>query len=145
MSAEEIAEKVEEYSRFVSEKLRPELERAEKSRGETMAEMSEYNGLLEQLKGFQKEEKSEVEALVNLGHETIYCNAVGKLEMIHVHVGMGFHVEMTISEAIRFVQLRLTFLKNDVLAKKEVRVYDITEHIIAASAILDGLNQQLHR
>jgi prefoldin subunit 5 len=145
MSAEEITEKIDEYSQFVSEKLRPELLKAETSRDETRTEINEYNSLLKQLTGFREEKKSEFETVVNLGHGTIYCNAVAKLDMIYVHVGMGFHVEMTIPEAIQFVQQRLTFLKNAVLQGKEVRVREITDHVIAAAAILDELEQELQR
>ena len=145
MSEEEIANKVEEYSRFVSGKLRPELGRAEKSLKDTIVEIEEYNDLVQRLKGFQKEKKTEMDTTVNLGHETIYCKAVGKLDMIYIHVGMGFHVEMTIPEAIQFVQARLTFLKNDVLKRRQVKVLEINNHIVAASAILDELHQDWQR
>lgn len=145
MGAEEIGSKIEEYSEFVSKKLRPELERAEKSRDAIRAEMKEYSDLVKQLENFRKEKKNYLQTMADLGEETIFCSAIGKLDMIYVNVGMGFHIEMTVPEAIHFVQLRLTFLKNDVLKGKELRVQDITEHVMAASLILDELNQELQQ
>lgn len=145
MDPVDVAAKMEEYSRFVSEKLRPELESAERSRSEVRAEIIEYRNLSEKLKGFQKEKKNELETMVDLGYETLYCNAVANLSVIYVHVGMGFHVEMTLPEATNFIQQRLSFLENDVLKSKELRVQEITDHITGASAILDGLNQELQR
>jgi len=145
MSGPDIAEKIEEYSRFVSEKLHPELRSAETARNEVRAEIHEYKELGEKLKDFQKENKHDLETMVDLGHQTVYCNAVANLDKIYVHVGMGFHVEMSIAEAIRFIGKRVSFLEKDVLKGKDLRVREITNHIMGASAILDDLNQELQR
>ena len=83
--------------------------------------------------------------MVDLGHGTLFCNAVGELDTIYVHVGMGFHVEMTVTEAIAFVKKRLSFLETNVLKRKEAQVREITDHIVTASAILDELTQQMHQ
>lgn len=145
MSSEDIVEKMEEYSQFVTQKLRPELERAEKSRDETRREMKEYDDLFQRLTGFKKEAIKEINTVVDLGHGTLFCNARGELDSIYVHVGMGFHVQMTIAEAIPFVKRRLTFLETNVLKRKEAQVREITDHIVTASTILDELTQQVHR
>lgn len=142
MMTEDISEKMEEYSHFVTQKLRPELDRAELSRNESRAEMNEYRELLQRLTEIQSKSLQEMETMVDLGHQLIYCNAVANLETIFVHTGMGFHVELTIQEAIPFVKKRISFLEKDVLKRKEARVREITQHIVAASAILDELTRE---
>lgn len=145
MSAEDITEKIEEYAKFVSKKLRPELSLAESSRDETRKEMKEYQELSDKLKAFQKEGTSELKTMVDLGHGAIHCNAIGNLDKIYLHVGMGFHVEMTIPEAIGFIDKRLDFLQKSVLKGKEAKVKEITDHIMEAATILDELNRELQR
>jgi len=142
MSSEDITQKIEEYSLFVTQKLRPGLDRAEKSRHETRREIKEYNDLLEQLTGFKNESVKEINTLVDIGHGTLFCDALGDLDSIYVHVGMGFHVEMKIFEAILFVKERLSYLETSVLKRKEAQVREITDHIATASAILDELQMQ---
>jgi len=135
--------KVEEYSNFVTSRLRPELDRAEQSRKETKDEISGYKDLEGRLRYFTENNVTEYESIVDLGYRSISCNAIGSATKIHVHVGMGFHVEMTMEEAIKFVKKRVNFLENDVLKRKERKVRETTEHIVVASSILDELKREM--
>jgi prefoldin subunit 5 len=143
--SDEIGNKVEEYSKFIVYKLRPELDRAEQTRRDTANEIAGYKDLREQLERFGETKMMEYESMVDLGYHTISCRAVGDLTKIHVHVGMGFHVEMTIPEAFKFVNKRLLFLENDVLKQKDRKVREMTDHIMVASSILDELTRDMER
>lgn len=143
MTDNAVVNKVEVYSNFVASRLRPELDLAEQSRKETKDEISGYKDLEGRLRYFKENEVTEYESTVDLGYRTISCSAIGSATKIHVHVGMGFHVEMTIEEAIRFVKKRMNFLENDVLKRKERKVRETTDHIIVASSILDELKGEM--
>jgi prefoldin subunit 5 len=145
MNSYDIVNKVEEYSEFVTSTLRPELDRAQQSRTETRKEIAGYKNLGKQLRNFKETNIMEYESNVDLGYQTVSCNAVGDLTGIYLHVGMGFHIEMTIEEAIEFVKKRLEFLESEVLKRKELKVRETTEHLIVASSILDDLTRERER
>jgi prefoldin subunit 5 len=104
--------------------------------------------------------------LVDLGHEKVFCNAeiriVTKEEqkgdddtagpiaaaaimplLVYVHVGMGFHVQFTIDEALVFVDQRLDFLENQVLTKRRARVKEVKKHVITSEMILSEIVAKL--
>jgi prefoldin subunit 5 len=145
MSGNDIGNKVEEYTTFVGSRLRPELERAEQSRKETRDEISGYKDLEGRLRHFKENKVTNYESTVDLGFQMISCNATGNATKLYVHVGMGFHVEMTIEEAITFVRKRVNFLENDVLKRKERKVRETTDHIVVASSILEELTREMER
>jgi prefoldin subunit 5 len=64
---------------------------------------------------------------------------------IFVHVGMGFHIELTIPEAIKFVEKRIEFLKLHKLDSKESKIKEIQEHISSAALLLNQLQEEIQR
>jgi prefoldin subunit 5 len=145
MSVEEIHQKMSEYSTFLDKVLRPELQSAESASRKVKTEIEEYNELGLRLKKLAKDKPSQLESMVDLGHKTIFCNAVAKVDSIFVHVGMGFHAELTIPEAIAFVDKRISFLENDSLSGKERKVTKVEDHIVSAGGILSELERELQR
>jgi Prefoldin subunit len=109
--------------------------------------------------------------LVDLGHEKVFCNAeisIAKtrkdsnsdvkttssgpsttaaatmpLPFVYVHVGMGFHVQFTINEALVFVDRRLDFLENQVLRKRRTRLEEVKKHVGTSEMILSELVAKL--
>ncbi len=120
-----------------------QLDVAESKRKGVEAEIDEYNELLQQLillkdryevdnvqsycgvstpsrASSEMKRGGPLEVLVDLGHEISYCKAeIDNPRVLYVHVGLGgFHVEFTLTEAIKFVSRRLNFLKSDILPKR---------------------------
>ena len=140
----EIQQKITEYSGFVEQVLRPQLEVAEKERLKAKTTIEEYKDLQKQLYDWKNEANRRLETLVDLGYKTIYCRAVAEnVNMIYVHVGMGFHVELQIPEALEFVEKRIKFLEEDVLSGKEKKVTQVSDHIQSANIILDKLESEM--
>jgi prefoldin subunit 5 len=148
MSAEEIHQKMSEYSSFMNTVLRPDLKQAESKMQDVQTEIDEYEELGQRLGGLEKAlPSSQLESVVDLGYKTVFCRAVARdpSRNIFVHVGMGFHIEFTISEAIQFVEKRIAYLKKDQLAAKDMKVKAVKTHIESATAILDQLSLELER
>jgi prefoldin subunit 5 len=140
MSDTEIEQKRDECTKFVHEVLRPELEYALSREKDVQTEISEYDELGNKL----KEMSSTLDPLVDLGHEKIYCRAVvDDTEYVFVHVGMGFHVELSLPEAIVFTERRVTFLREHVLRRRGTEIEKLKLHIQASEIILDGLSADL--
>ena len=137
----EIEEKIEEYSKFVKQVLRPDLEKALHEKNLVENEISEYQALHFQLTALDRSSDRPIEKRVDLGYSKLYCKAiVTKLSMIFVHVGMGFHVEFTLEEAIAFINRRIDYLRR-VLKTRNSNVEKIQRHIRESEMILDELSR----
>ena len=151
--AETIQHKVEEYSAFVNQVLRPDLNFLERAEQETQQEIQEYHQLRQQLQNEKVAMRDDADALTNsrtmmvdLGHRKVYCQAkIDDASMVYVHVGMGFHVELTIPEAMAFCDQRIAYLQRDVLTQKQAKRKKVQDHLQSAEAILDQLCLEMKR
>jgi prefoldin alpha subunit len=140
MSSTEIERKRDECVKFLHEVLRPDLQYALSREKDVQTEISEYDELGNKL----KEISSTLDPLVDLGHEKAYCRAVvGDTEYVFVHVGMGFHVELSLPEATAFTKRRVTFLREHVLRRRGIEIEKLKQHMQASEMILDGLSADL--
>lgn len=155
---ETMREQLNEYIIFVDEVLHPQLEIATSEREDTVLEIKEYNELQGQLQMAanrnRKDEEasknnspatsSSREALVDLGHRMIYCRAkTHDRNQVFVNVGMGFHVEFTLKEAIIFIDSRIEYLKRDVLQRRIDRVKEVASHLENALELLESLAHEI--
>jgi Prefoldin subunit len=65
------------------------------------------------------------------------------MPFVYVHVGMGFHVQFTINEALAFVDRRLDFLENQVLNKRQARLEEVKKHVGTSEMILSEIVAKL--
>ena len=132
MTNDDLKCKIAEYGNFISQTLEPQLRNAVMEREKTEAEINDYiqlqNGLRRLLLEQQQQQlgsssleeihqsTKQLNGLVDIAHSTIYCNvSIPNPNIIYVDVGFGFHIEMTISEAISFIDKRVHFLEKTVL------------------------------
>lgn len=106
-----IAAKVLTYEKFVNEKLREDLRRLLEQRDTIYGQISEYLQLkttIEQIKaaGITEDLKTKVDLGCNF-----YVQAnVPDATRILVFVGFGFFLELTLDEALKFIDKRTKFL-----------------------------------
>jgi prefoldin subunit 5 len=145
---EELEVKLKEYSTFIDRKLHPELKKRVDAREQVEEEIADYRDLSTKLKALdQQDGDSPLEAMVDLGHDTVYCRGVASAEskqqlMMHVHVGMGFHVELTIPEALAFSEKRIRFLEQ-ILKKRVEASTMVARHIESSLLILEELAREM--
>lgn len=140
----EIDRKLQEYSNFVESVLKPKLSSCGDSEKGTRLELQEYDELRMQLLDRQSNPTMDF-PLVDLGHNTVYCKATADdLSRLFVHVGMGFHVELTVSEALEYLAKRTSLLER-VLKEKISEKSRVEEHIRAAESIVDQLSRERSR
>jgi prefoldin subunit 5 len=146
MSSDEIQQKITEYSTFVSTILTPQVGHAEAASKDTQKDIREYQELQKQLQEMLEDKSNAREELVDLGYKTVSCRAVVEdPSTIFVHVGMGFHAEFQIPEAIAFVEKRIEFLKKQRLASREKKTKEATFHLESAMTILQELEREMQR
>ena len=147
-----VEEKVDEYRAFLDSTLRPQLALAKTDRRVVLDEIDEYQDLMDRL-GKLKELST---MTVDLGWNKAYCEATVVVPQqsttptqkdaaedpnVFVNVGMGFHVELTITEAIQFCLKRMDFLKKK-LANRTSKLQKMEEHVSTAEDILDHLSNE---
>lgn len=148
---DEIRSKLEEYATFIDKTLHPELKKAVSIREETEAEIAEYQELLDKLNMLQRRkdkgsQPQPLEALVDLGNKMAYSRAVTGDDLpktVFVHVGMGFHPELTLEEAVSFIGKRLAFLQLQVLADRVKKSKKVAIHLESSLLILEELAKEL--
>jgi prefoldin alpha subunit len=151
-SEDDLQDQLSYYLRFVETILKPKLEKAEIAANIVREEITNYEELVTLMKATKTtainddESESNSNIMVDIGHKTIYCNATVKdLNKIFVHVGMGFHVELTTTEASEFATKRIIFLRATPLKEKEVEIIEIKDHIQSATIILDQLYTEMKK
>ena len=136
--------KISEYSNFISQTLQPQLQSAVDAREETEAEISEYVQLKAKLQQIQSDAPKSIDTIVDISHSTIYCKAhISNPKIIYVNVGFGFHVEMTIEEAIQFITKRVEYLESCVLKHRVEAAARIAKDVENAIELLEELGDEL--
>jgi prefoldin subunit 5 len=147
--AKEIQQKIEQYSLFVKDVLEPDLDLAKKASKEVQQEIQDFQELRTQLQKRQQssDDKPSIEpSLVDLGHNKVFCRAsADDISTVFVNVGMGFHAELLIPEALVFVEKRIRFLQDQVLSRRVSRTKQVEQHILSSEAILDQLVHALKK
>ncbi|KAG8493154.1 hypothetical protein CXB51_010510 [Gossypium anomalum] len=116
-------EKVQKFEEFVDRRLKPDLVHAIAERYELTTDkifdqqkiffVSVYfdtfscsSDLRKNVENLEKNSVTSLRTLVNLGSEVYMQAEVPDTQRIFVDVGLGFHVEFTWSEALKFISLR---------------------------------------
>ncbi|XP_066436081.1 protein UXT isoform X1 [Eleutherodactylus coqui] len=110
-------EKVLRYEAFVTDTLQRDLRRVLESRDSVYEKISQYLQLKSLIQRLQELESGALQTQVDLGCN-FYVNAeVPDSSKIFVALGFGFFAELTLEEALRFIE------------KKNRMLTDISEHL----------------
>ena len=158
----DLRQRIEECSRFIETVVRKDWEAASRDAQKVEDECEEYLDLKAKLAGLQVQlvqrqqgqsdqaaTASTAEAIVapvvNLGHNRLFCRArVPDASFAYIHVGMGFHVQLTVQEALQFVDRRLDHL-HAVQTHRKDKEERVRTHLRQSEAILDELTNELQR
>ena len=111
----ELGKKVEEYERFLNERLKKDLQSLLDSRDSVYADIAEYLQLqrvLETLEGGTGRERGGegLKTMVDLGCNFYSQAMVPDPQHVCVAVGFGVFVELTLSEALQFIEKKVAQL-----------------------------------
>ncbi|KAJ2801595.1 hypothetical protein H4R20_003609 [Coemansia guatemalensis] len=107
----ELQPAVQKYEDFIHNKLEPDLTQAIEARDVLYTQMSEYLKLKTHIDTIRTQNLEEMETKVDLG-SNFYAKAfVPDTSHIFVSVGFGFHLEMTLDEADRFIDQKVAHME----------------------------------
>ena len=93
-----------------------------------------------------KKKCSPLHAVVDISHGAIFCNAtIPNPRTVYVHIGLGFHAEFTLQEAISFIDRRLEYLEKEVLKHRSAVAEVIAKDVEKALELLEELEEALER
>ncbi|WRX16168.1 Prefoldin alpha-like - like 2 [Theobroma cacao] len=108
-------EKIQKFEEFVDRRLKPDLVRAIAERDKVFEQQKIFSDLRKNIENLEKNSVTSLRTLVNLGSEVYMQAEVPDTQRIFVDIGLGFHVEFTWSEALKFISLREEKLERDVI------------------------------
>jgi len=107
MASAEVAKKIEKYESHLNETLRKDLQTCLELRDKIYTEQAEFLALRNSIMAIREAQLAKGEPLktkVDLGCN-FYCEArVDDPSRIMISVGMGFFLEMTLTEALEFIK-----------------------------------------
>ena len=162
----DLRRQISEYGTFVERTLRPQLQTAVEDREETEGEISDYLLLRDELlrlllppvasdpttgngngNGTASSSSSPppiIRAVIDISHASVYCDVVvPNPRTIYVDVGLGFHVEMTLAEAVSFVDRRVEYLEKNVLRHRLEVASTVARDVENALGLLEELGEEL--
>ncbi|KAL4333795.1 hypothetical protein GQ457_07G017810 [Hibiscus cannabinus] len=132
-------EKIQKFEEFVDRRLKPDLVRAIAERDKVFDQQKIFSDLRKNIESLEKNSVTSLRTLVNLGSEVYSQAEVPDTQRIFVDIGLGFHVEFTWSEALKFISLREE--------KLERQIEEYTRLIASIKAqiklVLEGIRELL--
>jgi len=159
-----LQDKIKEYATFISGTLQPQLQLAVEAKESTERDISDYKQLrntLHHLKNSNttinnnsssdsnknnnnNEQYKPIDALVDVAHDTIYCRTIiANPRTLYVDVGLGFMVELTVDEALSFIDKRVAHLETGVLKHQKSAAEGIAKDVEDALDLLEELGAEL--
>jgi len=130
-------QKIVEYETFIEQKLQVDLQYVMAARDRHYDQLAKYLELKNNIILLQENNMKEIKTKINLGNDFYAQAKVPDTSRIFVHVGLGFHVEYTLAEAIKFIEVKeksLTKYADDLTDKS----YKIRTKI---QLMLEGINE----
>ncbi|KAI8913908.1 hypothetical protein DFJ77DRAFT_431465 [Powellomyces hirtus] len=127
------AAQVKKYETFVNERLRPDLQKALEARDKVYDIISEYLKLRNQIELLQAEKLTELKTMMDVGCEFFMNAKIPSLQYIYVKVGLDVHAQLTMDEALAFID-----------KKEKVLLKSADKHTETASKIKAHIKMVLH-
>nr|XP_060618771.1 protein UXT [Anolis sagrei ordinatus] len=137
----EVQEKVLQYEAFVSDILQRDLQKVLEQRDEVYEKIAQYLQLKNMIERLQETDDQELKTQVDLGCH-FYVNAeVPNTSTIFVALGYGFFVELTLPEALAFIEKKNKLLTelSEALTKDSVKIKANIRMVLEGLRELQGL------
>eukprot|EP00063_Salmo_salar_P015201 XP_013990036.1 PREDICTED: protein UXT isoform X1 [Salmo salar] len=132
-----IDEKVLQYETFISDVLKRDLERVLEQRDGVYEKIAQYLQLKNTIESLKESETKGLKTEIDLGCNFYVQAHVEDSSKIFVAVGYGFFVELTHSEALKFIEKKT----NQLTAHTEVLTKDSAKIKANIRMVLEGLRE----
>ncbi|KAG2183388.1 hypothetical protein INT43_006394 [Umbelopsis isabellina] len=102
---------LQKYDQFINDKLKPDLKATLDSR-DALYDLTSDLKLKAQIETIQTNDLKEMKTMVDLGSNFYAQAKIPDTRYIYINVGFGFHVQMTLKEALVFIEKKNKQLQN---------------------------------
>ncbi|GBG64948.1 hypothetical protein CBR_g48697 [Chara braunii] len=99
-------QKIAKYEQFIEERLKTDLQHVMTERNKINEELKSYRDLEKSIRLLQVNDLTSMRSMVNLGSEVYAQAQIDDTSHLFVDIGLGFHVEFTLQEALNFIDLK---------------------------------------
>ena len=137
--SDSLSQKVVKYEQFLNERLRSDLKVVLRKRDAILEDLSEYSQLKNtiELLQTQKSQNTPLKSMIDLGCNFYSSAKIPDCSKIFVCVGLGFVLEMTLDEALVFIDKKTSKLSK----KVEILSEQASEISARIKVVLEGLNE----
>lgn len=137
---DETRAKIEQYETFVDKRLKPDLVVAIGLRDKVLEQQKVYSDLARNIKLLQEQKLTKLRTMINLGSEVYGQAEVLDATRIFVDIGLGFHAEFTLDEALGFISTKDKMLSKQV-EQHTAQVANIKAQI---KLVVEGLKELMN-
>ncbi|XP_013924794.1 PREDICTED: protein UXT isoform X1 [Thamnophis sirtalis] len=137
LSEQQLQEKVLQYEAFISDVLQRDLKKVLEQRDEIYEKIAQYLQLKNIIERLQETGSQELKTQVDLGCH-FYVNAeVPDTSTMFVALGYGFFVELTLPEALTFIEKKTKLLNelSETLTKDSARIKANIRMVLEATVL----------
>ncbi|XP_051865820.1 protein UXT [Pristis pectinata] len=133
--------KVLEYEAFVNDVLKRDLKKVLEQRDEVYEQIAQYLQLKNVIERVQESEEQRLKMEVDLGCNFYVQAKVPDVSKIFLLVGYGFYVELTLPEALRFIEKKSQHLTEvaEKLSKDSAKIKGNIRMVLEALCELQGI------
>ncbi|XP_024359907.1 uncharacterized protein [Physcomitrium patens] len=139
-SQDETRVKIEQYETFVDKRLKPDLVTAIGLRDKVLEQQKVYSDLAKNIILLQEQKLTKLRTMINLGSELYGQAEVPDATRIFVNIGLGFHAEFTLDEALGFI------VEKDKMLSKQVEEHTAQVANIKAQIklVVEGIRELMN-
>ncbi|XP_030049746.1 protein UXT [Microcaecilia unicolor] len=150
METGQVQKKVLEYEKFINEVLQRDLSKVVEQRDEVYKTIAEYVQLKNTIERLQELDDKTLKTEVDLGCNFFVCAEVPDSSRIFMAVGYGFFAELTLEEALRFIEKKSKLLTklSENLSKDAAKIKANIRLVLEGLRELQGLSnlpEETHR
>lgn len=141
-------EKVERYEHFLNNVLKEDLKRVLEERDKLYEDIAAYSQLKQTIECLLQTPCEEgLRTQVDLGSNFYVQAHVPAVSKIYVNVGLGFHVELTLQEALSFIDKKLKILNTKVTesSKQSAKIKGKIRFVYEGLREIEGLEKGVKR
>jgi len=102
----DIGSKIREYEGFIDMRLKVDLDKIIQARDNYYNQIAKYLELKNNITLLQENRLQSIKSMVNLGCEFYIQANVPDITKVFVNIGLGFHAELTLQEALSFIEIK---------------------------------------
>eukprot|EP00761_Pharyngomonas_kirbyi_P002640 gb/GECH01002644.1/.p1 GENE.gb/GECH01002644.1/~~gb/GECH01002644.1/.p1 ORF type:complete len:142 (+),score=48.98 gb/GECH01002644.1/:1-426(+) len=129
---------ISSYQNYLESTLKNELETLVEKRENVYETLSKYLQLRNSIEMIQDQKLEEMKTMVNIGSDIFAQAKVPNTSRIYLKIGLGFHVDMTLNEALDFINKKEEYL-NQEAKNLDTKINETKSEIKSVYMIIDDI------